>query len=158
MPSCKSATGSAKAREVHGHDKNPSPWRASGQPRPRAFARRMGDGKFVARVFESGTAEGWKSLIAAEAAKTPISGPGIRRFLLRLPASKVSLPCRKARARAQIRRTEVAHVEARSGQSRQGIARRTHTASATEIRVRLLRQGSNSGADSTGAWDDKRKL
>ena len=50
-----------------------------GQPRPRAFARRMGDGKFVARVFESGTAEGWKSLIAAEAAKhrpaEPISGP-----------------------------------------------------------------------------------
>lgn len=50
-----------------------------GQPRPRAFARKMGDGKFVARVFESGTAEGWKSLIAAEAAKhrpaEPISGP-----------------------------------------------------------------------------------
>ena len=56
---------------VHGEPK--------GQPRPRAFARRMGDGKFVARVFESGTAEGWKSLIAAEAAKhrpaEPISGP-----------------------------------------------------------------------------------
>jgi Holliday junction resolvase RusA-like endonuclease len=36
------------------------------QPRPRAFARKMGN-KYVARVFESGTAEGWKSLIAAAA-------------------------------------------------------------------------------------------
>jgi len=36
------------------------------QPRPRAFARKMGD-KFVARVFEAGTAEGWKSLIATAA-------------------------------------------------------------------------------------------
>jgi Holliday junction resolvase RusA-like endonuclease len=49
-----------------------------GQPRPRAFARKMGD-KFVARVFESGTAEGWKSLIASEAAAhvpdAPILGP-----------------------------------------------------------------------------------
>lgn len=36
------------------------------QPRPRAFARRMG-GKFVARVFDAGTAEGWKSLVATEA-------------------------------------------------------------------------------------------
>lgn len=48
------------------------------QPRPRAFARRMGK-KFVARVYDAGTAEAWKSLIA-EAAKpfvtgTPISGP-----------------------------------------------------------------------------------
>jgi Holliday junction resolvase RusA-like endonuclease len=37
------------------------------QPRPRAFARNMGGGKFVARVFEAGTAEGWKSLIAIAA-------------------------------------------------------------------------------------------
>jgi Holliday junction resolvase RusA-like endonuclease len=34
-----------------------------GQPRPRAFARRMG-GKFVARVYNAGTAEGWKSQVA----------------------------------------------------------------------------------------------
>lgn len=33
------------------------------QPRPRAFARRMG-AKFVARVYDAGTAEGWKSQIA----------------------------------------------------------------------------------------------
>jgi Holliday junction resolvase RusA-like endonuclease len=37
-----------------------------GQPRPRAFARRMG-GKFVARVFDAGTAEGWKAQIASAA-------------------------------------------------------------------------------------------
>jgi Holliday junction resolvase RusA-like endonuclease len=35
-----------------------------GQPRPRAFARKMG-GKYVARVYDAGTAEGWKSLVAA---------------------------------------------------------------------------------------------
>lgn len=50
-----------------------------GQPRPRAFARKMGNGKFCARVFDSGTAEAWKGAIAAEAAKhrpaAPISGP-----------------------------------------------------------------------------------
>lgn len=34
-----------------------------GQPRPRAFARKIG-GKYVARVFEAGTAEQWKSQIA----------------------------------------------------------------------------------------------
>lgn len=33
------------------------------QPRPRAFARKMG-GKFVARMFDAGTAEAWKSSIA----------------------------------------------------------------------------------------------
>lgn len=49
-----------------------------GQPRPRAFARKMG-GKFVARVFDAGTAEAWKSCIAAAAAQhkpaEPIAGP-----------------------------------------------------------------------------------
>jgi len=34
-----------------------------GQPRPRAFARKIG-GKFVARVYDAGTAEAWKSNIA----------------------------------------------------------------------------------------------
>ena len=34
-----------------------------GQPRPRAFARKMGD-KFVARVYDAATAEGWKSIVA----------------------------------------------------------------------------------------------
>lgn len=37
-----------------------------GQPRPRAFARKMGN-KYVARVFDAGTAEAWKSAIAAVA-------------------------------------------------------------------------------------------
>jgi len=36
------------------------------QPRPRAFARKMGD-KYVARVYEAGTAEAWKSAIAVAA-------------------------------------------------------------------------------------------
>lgn len=49
-----------------------------GQPRPRAFARRMGN-KFVARVYDAGTAEGWKSLIAVSATPhrpaAPIPGP-----------------------------------------------------------------------------------
>ena len=49
-----------------------------GQPRPRAFARKMG-GKFVARVFDAGTAEAWKSAVATEAVKhkpaAPITGP-----------------------------------------------------------------------------------
>lgn len=34
-----------------------------GQPRPRAFARRIGS-TFVARVYDASTAEGWKSQIA----------------------------------------------------------------------------------------------
>lgn len=55
------------------------PGEPKGQPRPRAFARKMGNGKFVARVFDAGTAESWKSAIAAEAAQhkpaAPISGP-----------------------------------------------------------------------------------
>ena len=37
------------------------------QPRPRAFARKMGNGKFAARVYDAGTAEAWKSQIAFEA-------------------------------------------------------------------------------------------
>lgn len=43
-------------------DGNPKP-----QPRPRAFARNMGGGKFAARVYDAGTAEGWKSLVALAA-------------------------------------------------------------------------------------------
>ena len=37
------------------------------QPRPRAFARNMGGGKFAARVYDAGTAEGWKSSVAIAA-------------------------------------------------------------------------------------------
>lgn len=37
-----------------------------GQPRPRAFARKMGN-QVIARVYEGGTAEGWKSQIAVAA-------------------------------------------------------------------------------------------
>lgn len=50
-----------------------------GQPRPRAFAMKLGNGKFSARVFDAGTAEGWKSLVAAAAVRTkpdqPFDGP-----------------------------------------------------------------------------------
>lgn len=49
-----------------------------GQPRPRAFARRMGN-KYVARVFDAGTAEGWKSAVALAAKPfapaAPLTGP-----------------------------------------------------------------------------------
>ncbi len=50
-----------------------------GQPRPRAFAMKMGNGKFSARVFDAGTAEGWKSQVAQAAREvtpaTAIAGP-----------------------------------------------------------------------------------
>lgn len=64
-----------------------------GQPRPRAFAMRKAGGGFTARVFDSGTAEGWKSLIALaakpHAPKAPITGPVELRvaFVFRRPAS-----------------------------------------------------------------------
>ena len=35
-----------------------------GQPRPRAFAMKTKGGGYTARVFDAGTAEGWKSQIA----------------------------------------------------------------------------------------------
>ena len=42
------------------------------QPRPRAFARKMGD-HYVARVYEAGTAENWKSAIAEAARRAELS-------------------------------------------------------------------------------------
>lgn len=49
------------------------------QPRPRAFARKMGNGKFAARVYDAGTAEAWKSAVAWRAREfqppEPITGP-----------------------------------------------------------------------------------
>lgn len=54
------------------------PGQPKGQPRPRAFARKMGS-KYVARVYDAGTAEGWKSQIAMAAREhtpeTPFAGP-----------------------------------------------------------------------------------
>jgi len=48
-----------------------------GQPRARAFAKKMG-GKFVARMYDAGTAEEWKTLIVLAAnphlPKSPIAG------------------------------------------------------------------------------------
>jgi crossover junction endodeoxyribonuclease RusA len=63
-----------------------------GQPRPRAFAMKIG-GTFQARVFDSGTAEGWKSQIAVAARPVapaaPILGPVKVRldFMMRRPRS-----------------------------------------------------------------------
>lgn len=55
-----------------------APGEPKGQPRPRAFARRMGD-RYVARVFDAGTAEGWKSQVAVAAGPhapaDPLAGP-----------------------------------------------------------------------------------
>lgn len=48
------------------------------QPRPRAFARKMGN-QFVARVYDAKTAEGWKSQVALAARSyvpmPPLQGP-----------------------------------------------------------------------------------
>ncbi len=48
------------------------------QPRPRAFAKKMGN-YYVARVYEAGTAEAWKSDIVRDARPqkpaSPIEGP-----------------------------------------------------------------------------------
>lgn len=71
--------------QVHGDPK--------GQPRPRAFAMKKAGGGFTARVFDAGTAEGWKSLIAIaakpHAPTAPITGPVELRvaFVFRRPAS-----------------------------------------------------------------------
>jgi Holliday junction resolvase RusA-like endonuclease len=49
-----------------------------GQPRPRAFARKVGD-RVVARVHDSGSAEGWKSDVARASMPhrpaAPLDGP-----------------------------------------------------------------------------------
>jgi Holliday junction resolvase RusA-like endonuclease len=62
------------------------------QPRPRAFARNMGGGKFAARVYDAGTAEGWKSCVALAAARhvpdSPITCPLFVDVEFRLPRPK----------------------------------------------------------------------
>lgn len=49
------------------------------QPRARAFAKPIGGGKFSARVYDPGTAEGWKGCICLAARDhvppSPLSGP-----------------------------------------------------------------------------------
>lgn len=59
-----------------------------GQPRPRAFARKMGN-KFVARVYDCGSAEGWKSSIAVAAKPfipaQPIDTPVVLSICFYLP-------------------------------------------------------------------------
>jgi len=63
------------------------------QPRPRAFARMMPGGRAVARVYDAGTAENWKSRIAAALVSSrpgvPWDGPVAVRmdFVIRRPKS-----------------------------------------------------------------------
>ena len=49
------------------------------QPRPRAFARKLGNGQTVVRAYEAGTAENWKSRIADGSRPflpvSPLEGP-----------------------------------------------------------------------------------
>lgn len=62
------------------------------QPRVRAFACKMGGGKFAARVYDPGTAEGWKSCIAecarAVLPTAPLSGPLHLTLHFRMPRPK----------------------------------------------------------------------
>jgi Holliday junction resolvase RusA-like endonuclease len=44
-----------------------------GQPRPRAFARKIGT-SYHARVYDAGSAEGWKSAIALNAREAGLDG------------------------------------------------------------------------------------
>jgi len=49
------------------------------QPRPRAFARKLPNGKVIVRAYEAATAEGWKSAVAIAARRRlpakPLEGP-----------------------------------------------------------------------------------
>src|SRR5262245_54600356 len=68
------------------------PGEPKGQPRPRAFARQIAPGKWSARAYNPGTAEGWKSCIATEA-KTrrpdePLTGPLALRVVFHMPRPK----------------------------------------------------------------------
>ena len=62
------------------------------QPRPRAFARKMGNGKYAARIYDAGTAEAWKGSIAAVASqhKPPalLAGPIKVELQFRMPRPK----------------------------------------------------------------------
>lgn len=50
-----------------------------GQPRPRAFAKKLNDGRVLTRMYEAGTAEEWKGQVALAARPflptAPIEGP-----------------------------------------------------------------------------------
>jgi crossover junction endodeoxyribonuclease RusA len=62
------------------------------QPRVRAFARKMGNGQAVARVYTPGTAEAWKSAIAVAARphipQRPITGGVALSVLFRIERPK----------------------------------------------------------------------
>jgi Holliday junction resolvase RusA-like endonuclease len=62
------------------------------QPRPKAFARNFGGGKWQARVYDPGTAEAWKSLIALEAKRyipdVPLQCPVAVQLVFLMPRPK----------------------------------------------------------------------
>lgn len=64
------------------------------QPRPRAFARKFGD-KFSARMYDPGTSEGWKSLVALAAKPhlpaAPLACPLAVDLMFRMPRPKAHL-------------------------------------------------------------------
>jgi len=66
-------------RKLIPKSKQPREWEftvpgdAKGQPRQRHFAKKMGT-TFVARSYDPGTAEGWKSLIAQAVRETGLAG------------------------------------------------------------------------------------
>lgn len=74
--------------EVHGVPK--------AQARARAFARKVG-GRYIARVYDAGTAENWKALVASAAKpmqpSVPLEGPIGVQVLFALPRPKGR--CRK---------------------------------------------------------------
>lgn len=73
-----------------------------GQPRPRAFAKKMGNGKFVARVYDAGTAEGWKGQVA-------IAAKDLNDIMLEGPIS-LSMHCQFKRPASHFRSGKNKHI------------------------------------------------
>lgn len=71
-----------------------------GQPRPKAFARKFANGKVMARVYDPGTAEGWKGQIALAAKDQvpfpPLQGPLSVDIEFRLPRPQSHYKSRSA--------------------------------------------------------------
>lgn len=78
-----------------------------GQPRPRAFARNFGGGKWQARMYDAKTAEGWKSQIALAARGLfpySLSGPVRLRLDFYMPRPKAHF-----RSNGQIKESAPSH-------------------------------------------------
>lgn len=74
-----------------------------GQPRPKAFARKFANGAVMARVYDPGTAEGWKGQIALAAKEhcpfPPLSGPLRVDIEFRMPRPKSHYKAQSTAAR-----------------------------------------------------------